>query len=384
LGDITRSYNAGYGSGEDIVSDGYTGSADGDQRLGQIAATLRSGGAVEPLTVRELLQWFGAECRGVRVNRMIRDALFVNDIRIEPDLNAKRIDDLLEFRDGRLIDDVEEKFFKTHRRAVPGQRINEIEAEMLNKIYHELIADNLVGWVDRNPSVTENDIRAAATALSKLGFDELEREEGAVLLSFPTPSLRIGRASRVATSDIQPGADVSEETSWVLTVLHSRGRITPGEMAEERRNRDRLCMAIGRFMFEFSQLEFYIRYALKCALGLDDEKFTVIAYDFAPLCKATDEFFRRFVEHAQHDQKEIKSLFNDCLSINDRRVQIAHGTWFVDETGLGAQHVRRGSFTPKVVYEKIGELDQITEKTKDLQSRVSRLLIWPFQWQTQT
>ncbi len=92
------------------MSDHRAGSADGDRRLQHIAATLRGGGVVEPLTVRELLQWFGAKCRGVRVNRTIRDALFTNDIRIEPDLNAKGIDDHLEFHDGRLIDDVRRSF----------------------------------------------------------------------------------------------------------------------------------------------------------------------------------------------------------------------------------------------------------------------------------
>jgi hypothetical protein len=344
---------------------------------------------VEPLTVRKLLQWFGAECRGVRVNRMVRDALLANDIRIEPDLNAKDIDDLVEFHDGHLIDDVEEKFFKTYRGVGPGQPINEIEAAMLNRIHHELISDNLAGWIDRNPTVTGKDIQAKADALSKLGFDVLEREEGAAPLSFPAPSLRIGRAPRGdinVSTDMQPGAATSEEDSWALTVRYSRGRMTPGEMEEEQRNQDRLCMAIGRFMFEFSQLEFYIRHAFKCALRLEDERFDVIgaSYDFAAMCRTAGVFFCRFVEHAQHDQKEIESLVKDCLSINDRRVQIAHGTWFVDDIGLGVQHVRRGSFTPKVHYKEIGDLDHITQKIKDLQSRVSRLLIWPFQWQTPT
>ena len=56
-------------------------SADGDVtilwdvRLDQIVARLDRGETVEPVTLRELLTWFGADRRGVLVNRMIRDAL---------------------------------------------------------------------------------------------------------------------------------------------------------------------------------------------------------------------------------------------------------------------------------------------------------------------
>jgi len=140
------------------------------------------------------------------------------------------------------------------------------------------------------------------------------------------------------------------------------------------------------FIFEFSQLEFYIRHALRCASGLSDEQFSVLSasIDFAPLCTSTKEFFRRFVDHTRHNQKEVDDLFKECLSINQRRVQIAHGTWFVDEIGLGTHHVARGSFSPKVLFKKTEELDQVTEKILGLQSRIMRLLIWPFRWPSQT
>ncbi|HEY1930853.1 MAG TPA: hypothetical protein VGG99_02480 [Acetobacteraceae bacterium] len=362
------------------MSDNRDGIADGDRRLEQIATRLRSGEAGPQTTVRELLRWFGAEYRGVRVNRAIRDALFANDIHIEPDLNATTIDGVLGFSDGRLIDALEEEFFKTEGNLKPGQRLSKIAADMLNKILHELIADNLAAWIDRNPTVTQKEIQAKADTLSGLGLDELEREEGIILLAFPPPGFRIGRENRETRPDFQPGAGATEEASWFLTVHYSRRRMTPGEMMEERRDRERLYMAIGRFMFEFSQLEFYIRYALKSALGLNDEQFSVLAtsYDFASLCKSTREFFRRFVEHTRHNQKEVDDLFKECLSINESRVQIAHGTWFVDAVGLGTQHVARGSFAPKILYKKTHELDQITEKIMSLQCRIMRLLIWPF------
>ncbi len=267
--------------------------------------------------------------------------------------------------------------------------MNEIEAAMLNKIRLELISDNLRGWRDRNPAATENDIRARADALHKLGFDELEREEDAALLLSPGPSLHIGRVPRRDTNvstDMQPGAATSEETAWALErrqlSVHRR-EMTQDQTEEERRDHDRLCMAIGRFMFKFSQLEFYIRDALKFALGLEDEKFHIVAsYEFAALCNVTKESFRRFVKHALQEQKVIDRLLVRCLEINHTRVAIAHGTWFQDETGVGVEFVKRGSAVPKVQYEEIAELEHTAQKIEELQSDVVRLLIWPFQWQT--
>jgi predicted XRE-type DNA-binding protein len=49
---------------------------EGHNRLAQIAANLKNGETVEPVTVRGLLRWFDAKYRGVHINETIRDALF--------------------------------------------------------------------------------------------------------------------------------------------------------------------------------------------------------------------------------------------------------------------------------------------------------------------
>ena len=54
-------------------------SSEGDKRLVQIAASLKSGKRVRGVTVRELLPWFGAHHRGVSINRVIREGLLKND-----------------------------------------------------------------------------------------------------------------------------------------------------------------------------------------------------------------------------------------------------------------------------------------------------------------
>jgi hypothetical protein len=142
---------------------------------------LRNGETVEPVTVRELLRWFGAKYRGVHINETIRDSLFNNDLHLEPDLNAQHIDSFIETREGAIIDEIEEQFYRSYRPLHEGSILNEVEAAMLNKLYVERLSDCLVGWIDRNPRVTEREIRAKAEALNELGFDELEKEDGAGL-----------------------------------------------------------------------------------------------------------------------------------------------------------------------------------------------------------
>ena len=66
-----------------------------------------------------------------------------------------------------LIDELEEQFHRNYRPLREGSVLNEIEAEMLNKLYVERFCDCLSGWIDRNPRVTEREVRAKAEELTK-------------------------------------------------------------------------------------------------------------------------------------------------------------------------------------------------------------------------
>jgi hypothetical protein len=84
--------------------------------------------------------------------------------------------------------------------------------------------------------------------------------------------------------------------------------------------------AIGRFIYQFSQLEFTIRFALAADLRLSEEQFDAVTgpYDFRMLCAVTSKV-HQLRYPAQKD--EIEKLFNECLELNNNRVQIAHGVW---------------------------------------------------------
>src|SRR5579862_300944 len=76
--------------------------------------------------------------------------------------------------------------------------------------------------------------------------------------------------------------------------------------------------AIGRFTFEFSQLEFVIRALLAGQLELTVRQFDIVTapYDFAMLCKVTREVL---IAKMSDEQKkaELKRWCGACLTLND-------------------------------------------------------------------
>jgi hypothetical protein len=128
--------------------------------------------------------------------------------------------------------------------------------------------------------------------------------------------------------------------------------------------------AIGRFIFQFSQLEFSIRFALGAYLGLPDDYFDAVTgpYDFRMLCAVTSKA-RQLKYPAQKD--EIEKLFNECLELNNSRVQIAHGVW---TEGLGddwtVRHWSRQTLDAKHYPYSVAQLLTLGGKAQELLQRV--------------
>jgi hypothetical protein len=162
-------------------------------------------------------------------------------------------------------------------------------------------------------------------------------------------------------------------------------RITTNEIEAEREHMRRLYLAIGQFIFEFSQLEFMIRHLLGEALALDDDaRFHAITspYDFATLCRVTRNIAMTIPGCTDADKEELDLIFKGCLNVNEDRVHVAHGTWFIsNEEGMGARHVSRSSLEPKVYYSRIGDIDKVSQEIATLKSRIVQFLIGPkSQW----
>jgi hypothetical protein len=138
------------------------------------------------------------------------------------------------------------------------------------------------------------------------------------------------------------------------------------ESAEKRRVQ---LLGIGRFIFEFSQLEFSIRAVLVSRLGLKDEYFNIVTgpYDFAKLCNVTRE---ASIVRYPEKKHELDKLFKACLKLNETRVLIVHGMWVEDMDGLSLRIVSRGSFKTQTHSFKKDELTRHADKAQELMRRV--------------
>jgi len=127
--------------------------------------------------------------------------------------------------------------------------------------------------------------------------------------------------------------------------------------------------AIGRFLSEFSQLDFTIRVVLARRLGIADEYFDIVTapYDFAMLCNVTRELV---CKQLPHRKVNIEKLFDECLKLNDARVKVAHGMWTLGREGLVARHVQRRSLQPQYFFEKKDELSQLALNAQRLMQAV--------------
>ena len=71
--------------------------ANGMSQLKRVAESLRNGGSAAPVTVRQLLEWFGQQRRGWRVVTTVKGALRSTGLSTEPDFATAYIDGHLTF-----------------------------------------------------------------------------------------------------------------------------------------------------------------------------------------------------------------------------------------------------------------------------------------------
>jgi CBS domain-containing protein len=81
-------------------------------RLQEISDRLEAGGTVHPITVRELLGWFGARRRGRNVVEEVRQTLYDNNLHTEPDFPYAYFDGPVELRLGKRERDEESELIE--------------------------------------------------------------------------------------------------------------------------------------------------------------------------------------------------------------------------------------------------------------------------------
>jgi hypothetical protein len=151
-------------------------------------------------------------------------------------------------------------------------------------------------------------------------------------------------------------------------------------LKREAKERIELFLGIGQFIFEFSQLEFTIRHTLGAVLELRNKTFDLVTspYDFATLCRVTKNALLSLPGWAPSAADEISDIFSKCLSLNEDRVKIAHGTWTL---GGGTRHVSRQTLKASSYFLRPTELIAKARDAGALMNRVVQILIGnPKEW----
>jgi len=155
-------------------------------------------------------------------------------------------------------------------------------------------------------------------------------------------------------------------------VAKAQKRATKQALRREAEVRVTLFLGIGRFTYQFSQLEFTIRALLAGALRLRDEQFDLVtsSYDFRTLCKVTSEIYLLKKKDDEPARANIATIFKECLALNDERVRMAHGTWSVGAQGHSARHVSRQTLKSKQYFEQKDEIEKHATAAEDLMQRM--------------
>lgn len=93
---------------------------------------------------------------------------------------------------------------------------------------------------------------------------------------------------------------------------------------------DKYYSAIGRFIFEFSQLEYTLKYHIAEVIGLRDEHFDpIMSFDFSMICTIAESVLLPKLPRRPADQ--FKKIISTCRELNNDRVRVVHGLWYINK-----------------------------------------------------
>lgn len=129
--------------------------------------------------------------------------------------------------------------------------------------------------------------------------------------------------------------------------------------------------AIGRFMFEFSQVEYAIRHYLGEAIGLDEKYFSAVveSYDVGLLVTVVKEVLK--TSYGQQGS-QIEMLLNRFHKLNIERMRVAHGLWVPSMDGGTVHHVSRNKLSPIRSTEQAKELEKRADEACALRADLER------------
>jgi hypothetical protein len=144
-------------------------------------------------------------------------------------------------------------------------------------------------------------------------------------------------------------------------------------VSKQRNVSNRTYEAIGRFIFEFSQLEYEIRHRIAEEVWVSEEYFNAImVHDFAVLCTAAHHVFQIAFEKEPDRIKEFKALIKKARALADIRNAVAHGLWVPFMEGGKVIHVPR-SLKPNISTEQAAALNKKADEARELRAQIEAL-----------
>jgi hypothetical protein len=116
--------------------------------------------------------------------------------------------------------------------------------------------------------------------------------------------------------------------------------------------------AIGRFMFEFSQIEYMVRYYLAETIQLKEEYFSAVveSYDVGTLIAVAKQVFKKARE--KENGADIERLLSQYHKLNDDRKRVAHGLWVPFLEGGTVHYVSRTKLSSSRFTDQAKELEK--------------------------
>lgn len=135
--------------------------------------------------------------------------------------------------------------------------------------------------------------------------------------------------------------------------------------------------AIGRFIFEFSQLEYTIRYYLAEEIRLDDKYFSPVveSYDVGLLCTVAIQVFKK--SRGEEKSTRIKKIIDKFRDLNDNRNRVAHGLWVPFKDGGTVHHVVRRNLESRPSANQAEALEQLADDVNKLRAELEDAITNP-------
>jgi hypothetical protein len=136
---------------------------------------------------------------------------------------------------------------------------------------------------------------------------------------------------------------------------------------------DQFFSAMGRFISEFSQLEYALKLSIAKKVGVKGRHIpAVMSHDFGLTCTIAQEILSEIVD--PKDLKKFKTFINKCKSLNDHRVRVAHGLWSIRNWGGVLQHVSRQNFQIERHYQEPAVLAGLADDAAVLRFELVQIL----------